>query len=200
MNKKLVTVSIVTGLVLSLGTTGIASAHGRGDFGGKGMGKGMFGSSSAPTLETILKSLVDNKTLTQAQVDAINKALTDAKNSVVATAAAAQAAHEKLIADTIGIDIATIKSRMAAGESLGAIAGAKKDALISVLVAEATKRIDAALTAGKISAATATTLKSNLTTRITAEVNEVHSKGLGMANPKSTMSNIMGSMMAGPRR
>ena len=95
---------------------------------------------------------------------------------------------------------ATIKSRLAAGESLGAIAGAKKDVLISVLVAEATKRIDAALAAGKISAATATTLKTNLTTRITAEVNEVHSKGLGMANPKSTMSNIMGSMMVGPRR
>jgi hypothetical protein len=72
--------------------------------------------------------------------------------------------------------------------------------LISVLVAEATKRIDAAVTAGKISAATATTLKSNLTTRITAEVNEVHSKGLGMANPKSAMSHIMGSMMVGPRR
>ena len=200
MNKKLVTVSIVTGLVLSLGTTGIASAHGRGDFGGMGMGKGMFGSSSAPTLDSILKSLVDNKTLTQAQVDAINKALTDAKNTAVASVAAAQAAYEKLIADTIGIDIATIKSRLAAGESLGAIAGAKKDVLIAVLVAEATKRIDAALAAGKISAATATTLKTNLTTRITAEVNEVHSKGLGMANPKSTMSNIMGSMMVGPRR
>ena len=200
MKKKLVTVSIVTGLVLSLGTTGIASAHGRGGFSGMGMGKGMFGSSSAPTLDSILKGLVDNKTLTQAQVDAINKALTDAKNAVVATAAAAQAAHEKLIADAIGIDIATIKSRLAAGESLGAIAGAKKDALISVLVAEATKQIDAAVAAGRISAATATTLKTNLTARITAEVNEVRSKGLGLANPNSTMSHIMGSMMAGPRR
>ena len=175
MKKKLVTVSIVTGLVLSLGTTGIASAHGRGGFSGMGMGKGMFGSSSAPTLDSILKGLVDNKTLTQAQVDAINKALTDAKNAVVATAAAAQAAHEKLIADAIGIDIATIKSRLAAGESLGAIAGAKKDALISVLVAEATKRIDAAVAAGRITAAAATTLKTNLTAdRKSTRLNSSH--------------------------
>lgn len=194
MNKKLVTVSVVTGLVLSLGTAGIASAHGRGGFNGAGMGIGMMGKASAPTFDSVLKSLVDNKTLTQAQVDAINKALTDAKNAAVSNAAATQAAHEKLIADTIGLDIATIKSRLAAGESLGAIAGAKKDALITVLVAEATKMIDAAVTAGKISTATATTLKSNLTTRITNEVNEVHSKGLGMANTKSVISNFMGLM------
>lgn len=187
MKKKLVTVSIVTGLVLSLGTSAIASAHGRGE-----MGMGKIGKASAPKFDTILKGLVDNKTLTQAQVDAINKALTDAKNSAIASATAVQAAHEKLIADTIGIDIATIKSRLTAGESLGAIAGAKKDALIAVLVAEATKRIDAAVTAGQITAAKAATMKSTLTTHITNEVNEVHKKGLGMANKNSVMSHIMG--------
>lgn len=200
MKKKLVTVSVVTGLVLSLGTAGIASAHGRGGFGGMGNGMGMSGKASAPTLDNVLKGLVDNKTLTQAQVDAINKALTDAKNSAVASAAAVQAAHEKLIADTIGLDIATIKSRLAAGESLAAIAGAKKDALINVLVAEATKMIDAAVTAGRITSATATTLKANLTTRITDEVNEVHSKGLGVNNTKSMFSNIMGAMKFKPGR
>ena len=200
MKKKLVTVSVVTGLVLSLGTAGIASAHGRVGFGGMGNGMGMSGKASTPTLDNVLKGLVDNKTLTQAQVDAINKALTDAKNSAVASAAAVQAAHEKLIADTIGLDIATIKSRLAAGESLAAIAGAKKDALINVLVAEATKMIDAAVTAGRITSATATTLKANLTTRITDEVNEVHSKGLGVNNTKSMFSNIMGAMKFKPGR
>ncbi len=200
MKKKLVTVSVVTGLVLSLGTAGIASAHGRSGFGGMGNGMGMSGKASTPTLDNVLKGLVDNKTLTQAQVDAINKALTDAKNSAVASAAAVQAAHEKLIADTIGLDIATIKSRLAAGESLAAIAGAKKDALINVLVAEATKMIDAAVTAGRITSATATTLKANLTTRITDEVNEVHSKGLGVNNTKSMFSNIMGAMKFKPGR
>ena len=57
-------------------------------------------------------------------------------------------AREALVVSIIGIDEATIKSRLKAGETLGAIAGAKKSALIIALVAEATKNIDAAVAAG----------------------------------------------------
>jgi len=60
---------------------------------------------------------------------------------------------------------------LAAGESLATIAGAKKDALIAALVAEESKQIDAAVTAGKLTAAQATTLKADLTAHVTAEVN-----------------------------
>jgi hypothetical protein len=56
---------------------------------------------------------------------AANKAAHDARH----------AAMEALVATTIGVDAATIKTRLAAGESLGAIAGAKKDALIAAMVA-----------------------------------------------------------------
>ena len=63
-------------------------------------------------------------------------------------------------------------NRLAAGESLATIAGPKKDALIAALVADETKQIDAAETAGKLTAAQAATLKTNLTAHITAEVNE----------------------------
>jgi hypothetical protein len=84
-----------------------------------------------------------------------------------------RAALEALVAKTIGLDAAVIKTRLAAGESLGAIAGTKKDALIAVLVTEHTKRIDADVTAGKLTAAQATTMKAGLVAHITAEVNSV---------------------------
>lgn len=90
-------------------------------------------------------------------------------------------ALEVLISKTIGVDTATIRTRLAAGESLGAIAGAKKAELISVLVADHTKRIDAAVTAGKLTAEQAATLKAGLTAHVTAGVDQVGGKrGSGM--------------------
>ena len=84
-----------------------------------------------------------------------------------------RAAIEALVAKTIGLDAAVIKTRLAAGESLGAIAGTKKDALIAVLVADHTKRIDAAVTAGKLTAAQATVMKAGLVKFVTVQVDSV---------------------------
>jgi len=92
-------------------------------------------------------------------------------------------AREALVVSIIGIDAATIKSRLKAGETLGAIAGAKKSALITALVAEATKNIDAAVTAGKITAADAATHKAGLTEHITARVDAVRGEGHGEGGP-----------------
>jgi len=88
-----------------------------------------------------------------------------------------RAAMEALVSATIGVDSATVKSRLKAGESLAQIAGAKKDALIAAMVAEKTKHIDAAVTAGKLTAAQATEKKANLVAHVTEEVNEVGGKG-----------------------
>jgi urease accessory protein UreF len=87
------------------------------------------------------------------------------------------AAMKALISTTIGVDSATVKSRLKAGESLAQIAGAKKDALIAAMVAEKTKHIDAAVTAGKLTAAQATEKKAKLVAHVTEEVNEVGGKG-----------------------
>jgi urease accessory protein UreF len=87
------------------------------------------------------------------------------------------AAMKALISATIGVDSATIKSRLKAGESLAQIAGAKKDALIAAMVAEKTKHIDAAVTAGKLTATQAAKKKANLVAHVTEEVNEVGGKG-----------------------
>jgi hypothetical protein len=88
-----------------------------------------------------------------------------------------RAAMEALVSATIGVDSATVKSRLQAGESLAQIAGAKKDALIAVLVADKTKRIDADVTAGKLTAAQAAEKKANLVAHVTEEVNAVGGKG-----------------------
>jgi polyhydroxyalkanoate synthesis regulator phasin len=129
----------------------------------------------------ILSGLVTKGTITQAQADAI-----------IAAHTAAEAARDALrppkghkdgkggldaklavVASTLGIDSATVMTRLKAGETLAAIAGAKTSALIAALVADETKRIDAAVTAGKLTAAQATTLKAGLVAHVTEEVNSV---------------------------
>ena len=151
--------------------------------------------------KTVLASLVTKGTITQAQSDAIVAAADAARPAGMGAGMgkgnpADQAAHdaqraavEALVASTIGIDAATIKTRLQAGETLAAIAGAKKDALITALVALETKEIDARVTAGTLTAAQATTLKANLTAHVTDMVNNGPGKGMG---PK-------GGMGKGPR-
>ena len=165
-SKKRVAAIAITIAALTAGSVGVASAH---DAAGKGAAK-----------TTILAELVKAGTITQAQADAISKKFDDFKATMDANKAAHKAEHdarhaarEALVVSTLGIDAATIKSRLAAGESLATIAGAKKDALIAALVGLETKEIDARVTAGTLTAAQATTLKANLTAHITAEVERV---------------------------
>ena len=149
------------------------------------------GGGHAAALAATLSALVAKGTITQAQADAITAAATAAETAKRAAHDADHAARdadrvalEALISKTIGVDSATVRTRLAAGESLGAIAGAKKAELISVLVADHTKRIDAAVTSGKLTAAQATTLKAGLTAHVTAEVDQVGGKrGPGMGGP-----------------
>ena len=136
-------------------------------------------------IASVLSALVAKGTITQAQADAIKAAFVAAApvrgnggpGKGIGPMDADRVALDALIAKTIGVDSATVRTRLAAGESLGAIAGAKKAELIAVLVADETKRIDAAVTAGKLTAAQATTLKAGLTAHVTAEVDAVGGKG-----------------------
>jgi len=130
-------------------------------------------------LTALLSALVAKGTITQAQADAIIAAANAAKTAADAARPTMpdRAAQLALIASTIGIDTATLETRLKAGESLATIAGAKKDALIAALVADHTKRIDADIAAGKLTAAQATALKANLTAHVTAEVNATRPMG-----------------------
>ena len=141
-------------------------------------------------LASVLAGLVTKGTITQAQADAITTAYNAAE--------AAEHANDgqgprggfgprgnklTIISSTLGIDTATIQSRLKAGETLAAIAGSKTNALIAALVADESKQIDAAVTAGKLTADQAATLKANLTAHVTAEVNATAPAG-GMMGGK----------------
>jgi hypothetical protein len=168
-SKKRIAAVALTVAALSLGSIGVASARDKG----------------APKT-TALSELVKAGTISQAQADAINKKFGEVK----AAKDAAHAAHkaekdadraevDALVATTIGVDAATIKTRRAAGESLAIIAGAKKDALIAALVALESKEIDARVTAGAMTPAQATEKKAKLTAHVTEKVNAVGGKGMG---------------------
>jgi hypothetical protein len=177
--KKRVAAVLITTVAISAGTVGIASADSKSKtnrvtVAGSAV-KGFRGLDLAATLA----AMVAKGTITQTQADAVLAAANAAKAAADAMRPAKpdHAARLALIATTIGVDTATIQTRLAAGETLAAIAGTKKDALIAALVADETKRIDAAVTAGKMTAAQATAKKANLTAHVTAEVNSVRPMG-----------------------
>jgi polyhydroxyalkanoate synthesis regulator phasin len=161
--------------------------------------RGLGGPAAA--LDNILTGLVSKGTITQVQADAIKTAVIAAAETAKANRPAKvdgpdRAAMDALISTTLGIDSATIKSRLKAGETLAAIAGSKKDALIAALVAEHTKKIDAKVAEGKITSEQATTLKANLVAQVTQEISEVKGKGkhghggpLGAPAPMGTPTN-----------
>ncbi len=215
-SKKTAITIAVTTVALSLGSIGIATASsskgatkskvsisnisvtsGTGVFGAPGMGM------HQDELASVLAALVKKGTLTQAQSDAITAALTAAHADRVPPVNPDRAAIESLITTTLGIDAATLQKRLIAGESLATIAGAKTAGLITALVAAETKEIDAAVTAGKLTAAQATTIKSTLTVRITAMVNATGGMrgpgrmGGGMDNDGDHQGPNGGRMMGG---
>jgi hypothetical protein len=177
--KKRVAAVLITTVAISAGTVGIASADSKSKTNRTSMAgsaaKGPRGLDMAATLA----ALVAKGTITQTQADAVLAAANAAKAAADAMRPAKpdHTARLALIATTIGVDTATIQTRLAAGETLAAIAGTKKDALIAALVADETKRIDAAVTAGKMTAAQATAKKATLTAHVTAEVNSVRPMG-----------------------
>ncbi len=156
-------------------------------------------------LATLLSGLVTKGTITQAQADAIIAAVTSAETAhdaarppmgpqgPIGGKGGPLDEHLTVIASTLGIDSTTVLTRLKAGDSLATIAGAKKDALITALVADETKQIDAAVTAGKLTAAQATSLKANLVAHVTEIVNATAPIG----SPEG--GQMGGGMMGGDR-
>ncbi|CAB4884815.1 unannotated protein [freshwater metagenome] len=185
-SKKKVIAVVITTAALTVGSFGVATAASKTAKITRtsvttASGQSVTGKPSrSAELSALLAELVTKGTITKAQADAI-----------VAAATAAEAARDALrpekgpkgngknpmdqklaiVSSTLGIDSATVLTRLKAGETLAAIAGAKKDALIAALVADETKRIDADVTAGKLTAAQATEIKAGLVAHVTAEVN-----------------------------
>ena len=174
--KKITKRTVTTKKVTTSGTAGIA-----------GIANPMEkGKGHEAQIASVLSGLVTKGTITQAQADAVIAALEADRAAKDADRPLAKdrAAIDALVASTLGIDSATIKSRLKAGETLAAIAGSKKAALIDALVAEESKRIDAAVTAGKLTADQATARKSGLVAHVIAEVESV--RPMGDKGPKGS--------------
>ena len=184
-SKKRIAAIVITTVALSAGTVGVASATTKSKTTATRVSVGNPGARGVD-LQAMLTALVAKGTITQGQADAIIAAADAARTAAEAAKSAMPAKPTKadndarlaLIATTIGIDSATVKTRLAAGETLAAIAGAKKDALITALVADETKRSDAAVTAGKLTVIQATTLKAGLVLAVTTAVNSSRLMGL----------------------
>ncbi len=176
MNKKIA--AVVMASALSLGTIATAQADSeRGD-------------GIQSKVATVLTGLVTKGTITQAQADAITAAITAAapareKIDGIKSMGKNSAAHQALIISTLGISADDLSAARLAGKSLATLAGDKKAALITALVNLETTEIDAAVTAGKLTSARATTVKAGLTARVTAHVEAVPgSKIAGMGRGK----------------
>ena len=153
-----------------------------------------------PQVSTVLSSLVSKGTITQAQADAITAALTAAVPTPNASGTPSIGgfggkegprggfgdgfgmntdARQAIITSTLGITSADLQAARQGGKSLATIAGTKTAALITALVNYDSTQIDAAVTAGKLTSAQATTMKANLTTLVTNEVNNTGRGGFG---------------------
>ena len=153
---------------------------------------GMANANGVNPLKSVLDGLVTKGTITAAQETAIIAAFDAAKPAKPALPNGGPAggmgghgplggpnnvAEDAAILSTLGIDAATLKADRAAGKSLATIAGSKTQALIDALVALENKEIDAAVTAGQLTAAQATTQKANTVARVTAHVNATPGQG-----------------------
>lgn len=204
--KKVITIAVTT-VALSLGSIGLATASNSKNSSkarvsvantfGQHFGLNVDGPQFAQgngELASVLSGLVTKGVLTQAQVDAINSAIATARTANQTARNTEHTARETLIATTIGIDVTTLQTRLAAGDSLATIAGSKTSALIAALVADQSNEIDAAVTAGRITSAQATALKANLSAHITAMVNGAGQMGVGLGH----MGEGPGQMGEGP--
>jgi hypothetical protein len=190
LNKK--SSAIITAVVASVSVGSLTAAHASPSKSAKNVAVvkpsigGAHATAGANPLKSVLDGLVVKGTITQAQEDAIVAAFQAAKPAPLAggadggrgfggapggTFGLEQSADQAIILSTLGIDTATLKAGRDAGKSLATIAGTKTQALINALVAAENQEIDAAVTAGKLTATAATTMKANTVARVTARVN-----------------------------
>jgi polyhydroxyalkanoate synthesis regulator phasin len=158
MNKKLIATIATAAVALTISTGSVALADN-----GKGKDR----------LTSLLSGLVAKGTITQSQADAIVKAQTDAMAAGKAAMETNRAAVDAVVTATLGITTDAIKARLKAGESLATIAGAKKDTLIAAITAEINRQIDAAVVAGKLTAAQGAERKAKTAENVTKRVNNL---------------------------
>ena len=149
--------------------------------------------NAGPTnkLKTILDGLLTKGTITQAQEDAILQAIKDAAPTPRPNVKPARPSIPgvmsfvgdltKAASDYLGMDLKTLLTQLRGGKSVAAVANglapAKNAAgLIAILTNTANAKLDQAVTANKITADQAATLKPKIAAEITTFVNRSFTK------------------------
>lgn len=134
-------------------------------------------------LKAILDGLVAKGTITQAQEDAILAAVRQAHEQRKDGRASLRGVGGGLMPtaiDYIGLPREAVVAQLRAGKSLGEIAdqqpGKSRDGLVAALVGEANAKIDAAVTAGKITAEQGAQLKTKVEAGVQRLVDAHHAK------------------------
>jgi len=127
----------------------------------------------ADGLKSVLDGLVADKTITQAQADAITAKLEAWRAANPAPDHGGRRhgmAGAKLddIASALGITAEELRTQLQSGATLRAIAGDKVAALTTLLTDNANARIDQAVTDGRITAETAATMKAEVPAKVQA--------------------------------
>jgi len=140
-------------------------------------------------LQEVLKPLVDDGTLTQAQADKVVAALAAAGpigGDRGGRGGHGPGANMSLVATTLGMTEAEVRDAISNGQTLAQLAeskGSTGQALIDVLVAAEKTRLDAEVAAGEHTQAEADTKLADATTRITDFVNNTQTAGPGDGGP-----------------
>ncbi len=136
-------------------------------------------------LQKILQPLIDDGTITQAQADKIIAALAAARPTGPmggghrVLVGAGQFGLD-VVATTLGITTDEVRTALQSGQSLADLAvskGKTAQDVIDAIVAEATTKINAKVTAGDLTQAQADKIVSGLTTLATDFVNNAHTFG-----------------------
>ena len=136
-------------------------------------------------LRDTLKPLLDNGTLTQAQVDAVVGALKAAapvNGHRGGPGFGGGGADLSIAATTIGVTPEELRTALQAGQSIADVAKSKSvdpQAVIDAMVAAMNQRLAESVSSGKLTQAKADELKASATTRITDLVNGVAQPGPG---------------------
>ena len=187
MNKKIVTAGLAAGLLAGTGAGLILQMSGTAGAAGASItattDDAARGADHEARLQEVLKPLIDDGTLTQAQVD-----------SVVATLAAAgpMRGHEgrgghggpglSTVATTLGMTEAEVRDAISNGQTLAQLAEAKgstPQALIDALLAEHKAHLGEEVAAGEHTQAEADAKLADATTRVTEFVNNTDVTKMG---------------------
>ena len=163
-------------------TTATTTATGTPDPGRKG--------PLADALDNALKGLVDNKTITQAQSDAVKAAIQNQIANLPKRGPGGPGGPGGFVkpdmlnvaSKALGISADDLATQLRSGSSLADIAKSKNvdvQKVIDALVADANSKIDQGVKDGKLTNDQATNIKSNLKDRITNMVNNAHPGGPG---------------------